>query len=176
MTWQTTMGVVTLSLVLLPGGAAGQDPASSWKELQGADRPRRGDGVYVTDSTGRRIKGAISDVLSTGLTITRGRETWTVNDTEITKIERQDPIWNGAAIGAGIGYGALFAYCMRGDYSDCFAAGVYAYPFVAATTALGILWDATTHETLFEAPGHSKVAMVPMMGRERFGVQLSVSW
>ena len=176
MRWRTVLGALTLAVVVLPGGAAGQDPASSWVELQDTDRLRRGDGVYVTDTSGQRVKGAIRDVSSSGLTIARGREIWTLTDPEITKIERQDPVWTGVVTGAGIGYGVLFAYCLRGDYSDCFAAGVYAYPFVAATAALGALWDFTTHKTLYEAPGHSRVAVAPMLERERFGAQVSVTW
>ena len=148
MTWQTTLGAVTLAAILVPGNAAGQDFLSSWERLQGVDGLERGDGVHVTDSTGRRIKGAITDVSSTGLTIRRGRETWTLTAPEITKVERQDPIWHGAVAGAGIGYGAVFAFCLRGGFSDCFAAGAYAHRFVAAAAALGLLWDASTHKTL----------------------------
>lgn len=173
------IGALVVVLLVLPWVVAAQDLATSLNEIMQSGSLRRGDGVYVTDTTGRRIKGAISDVSSTGLTITHGRETWTLTDPEITAIQRQDPIWTGAVTGAGVGYGVLLAYCLRGDfrdYSHCFAAGVYAYPFVAATAALGILRDATMHETLFEAPGDSQVAIVPMMGRERFGAQLSVSW
>lgn len=138
MTWQTTLGTVMLAAILLPGNAAGQDLASSWEQLQGTGGLERGDGVHVTDSTGQSIRGTITDVSSAGLTITRGRETWTLTAPEIAKVERQDPIWHGAVVGAGIGYGAMLGFCLRSDTSDCFiAAGAYAYPVVAQ---LSVTW------------------------------------
>lgn len=176
MTWQTTLGTAMLAASLLPGNAAGQDVASSWEQLQGAGGLERGDGVHVTDSTGRRIRGAITDLSSTGLTITRGRETWTLTAPEIVKVERQDPIWHGAVIGAAIGYGALFGFCLRGDFSDCFAVGAYAPRFVAAAAALGLVWDASAHKTLYEAPGDSQVAVAPLLEQERIGARVSLTW
>ena len=176
MTWQTRLGVLAFAVVLLPGRADGQGPAKSWDDLKDADWLARGDGVHLTDSTGRRVTGTIEDISSTGLTMTHGHEIWTLRAPEITRIERQDPLWTGAAIGAGIRYGALVAYCLRGDYSGCAAAGAAAYPFVAATAALGILWDLATHKTLYEAPGDAQVSVVPMQREEQVGVQLSVTW
>ena len=177
MTWQKTLGAVTLAAFLLPGNTAGQDLVSSWEQLQGAGGLVRGDGVHVTDSTGQRMRGAITDVSSTGLTITRGRETWTLTAPEIARVERQDPIWHGAVVGAGVGYGAVFAFCLSSDTSDCIiAAGASACPFVAAAAALGLLWDASTHKTLYEAPGDSQMAVAPLLEQERIGAQLSITW
>ena len=130
-----------LAVVVLPGSAAGQDTASSWVELQGAGGLRRGTSVYVTDTNGQRVKGTIRQVSPTGLTIARGEKTWALADREIAKIDRQDPIWTGVVIGAGVGYAGVLAYCLGGDYSHCFAAGIYAYPFVASAAALGALFD-----------------------------------
>lgn len=181
MRWRITLGAATLAAVVLPGGAAGQDTASSWDELQAVDMLRHGDGVYVTDTSGQRIKGVISDVSSTGLTVTRGSETWTLTGPEITKLERQDPIWTGAVTGAGIGYGVVFAYCLGvntvADSGYCLSrSAVYAIPFIAATAGLGALWDLSMHKTLYEATGDSRVAVAPMLGPERLGAQVSLTW
>lgn len=74
----------------------------------------------------------------------------------------------------------MFAYCRQADglagAGHCFGVGAYAYPFVAATAALGALWDLSMHKTLYEAPGDSRVAVAPVMGQEGLGAQLSVSW
>ena len=161
----------------LSSEVSAQDTATSLNEVLLSGSLQRGDGVYVTDTTGQRIKGAVSNATSTALTVTRGPETWTLTVPEIAKIERQDPIWTGAAAGAGIGYGAVFAYCLSVGGGDCFVGvGVYAYPFVAASAALGVLWDFSMHKTLYEAPGDSRVTVAPMMGDEGLGAQLSVSW
>lgn len=170
------VGTLVAVLLMLSSDVAAQDRATSLNEILLSGSLQRGDGIYVTDTTGKRIKGAVSDVSSTGLTLTRGPEIWTLTGPEIARIERQDPIWTGAVTGAGIGYGALFAYCLSAGGSDCFGIGAYAYPFIAATCALGALWDLSMHKTLYEAPGDSRVVVAPMMGQEGFGAHLSVSW
>ena len=55
-------GVLTLSMLLLPGVAVAQDVAVSLDELLRSGSLQPGEGVYVTDATGRRLKGTLSDV------------------------------------------------------------------------------------------------------------------
>ena len=103
MTWQMTVGLVTLALLVLPGAAAAQDVATSLDELVRSGELGPGDGVYVTDAAGRRIKGRISDMSPSMLEFTDGRDTWTLAANEVSKIELQDPVDTGIVIGIGAG-------------------------------------------------------------------------
>ena len=67
------VGVLTLSMLLAPGVAVAQDVAVSLGELLHAGSLQPGEGVYVTQAAGRRLKGTLSDVSSAGLVVTQWR-------------------------------------------------------------------------------------------------------
>ena len=62
MTWHREIGLSALVLSLLPAVVAAQDEARSLDELLRSGSLRLGDGVYVTDATGDRRKGTITDL------------------------------------------------------------------------------------------------------------------
>ena len=84
-------GVLTLSMLV----AVAQDVAVSLGELLHAGSLQPGQGIYVTDAAGRRLKGTLSDVSSAGLVVTHGGQAWTVAVADVRRIERQDPLANG---------------------------------------------------------------------------------
>ena len=85
---QMVVGILALTLLMLPAAAVAQDLATSLDDLLQSRQLRPGDGVYVTDATGKRIKGDVTDVSPTGLAITDGRDTWTLAESEVSKKER----------------------------------------------------------------------------------------
>ena len=92
------IGVLALSMMALPGVAVAQDVAVSLDELllrSGSLQP--GEGVYVTDAAGRRLKGTLSDVSSTGWWVTHRGQAWTVAAADVREIDLQDSLRNGAS-------------------------------------------------------------------------------
>ena len=73
-TWHREVGLA-LVMSLLPGVTAAQDVASSLEELLRSGSLRPGDGVYVTDIQGYRLKGALSDLSSAGVKVTHRSDT-----------------------------------------------------------------------------------------------------
>ena len=96
-------------MLLAPGGAVAQDTAVSLDELLHAGSLQPGDGVYVTDAAGRRLKGAISDVSSGGLVVTHGGRAWTVAVADVRRIDLQDPLANGIGYGMAAVAGSISA-------------------------------------------------------------------
>ena len=78
------------------------DEATSLDELLRSGELRRGDGVYFTDATGRRINGRISDASPSIMEVTDGRDIWTLAENEVSKIECQDPVATGIWLGIGL--------------------------------------------------------------------------
>ena len=108
-------GVLTLSmLLLLPGVAVAQDVAVSLDELLRSGSLQLGEGVYVTDATGRRLKGTLSDVSSTGLVVTHRGQSWTVAAADVRRIDLQDSLRNGTAYGMVAVAGPITAVCGAG--------------------------------------------------------------
>ena len=106
-------GVLTLSM-LLPGVAVAQDLAVSLDELLRAGSLQPGAGVYVTDAAGRRLKGTLGEVSSTGLVVTHRGQAWTVAGADVREIELQDPLANGIGYGMAAVAGPISAVCLAG--------------------------------------------------------------
>ena len=94
-----------LDQLLLPGETVARTStegvATSLDELLHVHGLQIGDGVYLTDVTGCRIKADISDVSPDSVTLATRRGTRLFREGEILKIERQDSVWNGIGIGIG---------------------------------------------------------------------------
>ena len=155
---QMAIGILALTLLMLPAAAVAQDPATSLDELLQSRQLRPGDGVYITDATGKRIKGDVTDVSPTGLEITDGRDTWTLAESEVSKIELQDPVETGIWLGIGIAVGSTIAVCAMER---------------AAGAGIGWYMDATNHKTIYRKSGAARLRIAPVVSKERLGAQVS---
>ena len=172
------IGILMVVLLMLPGVVAAQDAATSLEALVQSGRLQPGDGVYVTDGTGRRIKGDVTDVSATGLAITDGRDTWLLAESELGKIELQDPVDTGIWLGIGIAVGSTIAICAieRVAGADYCYAGYGFLPALAAGAGIGWYRDATTHKTIYQKEGTAGLRISPVVSRERLGAQVSLGW
>ena len=175
------------SLLLLLLAMAGIAPATeaqeagSPEELLRAGELRTGDGIYVTDGDGRRLKGTFVDLSPAGLTIEAGDMTWTVPARDTRKIERQDSLLNGVLIGATVG-AALTCRLHPGCGSHPVSVTMHtlvghgAVHLLLVGAAIGALADGLWHRTLYEASATARVSVSPLVSRERAGAGLTVRW
>lgn len=171
-------GVLTLSMLLLPGVAVAQDVAVSLDELLRSGSLRSGEGVYVTDATGRRLKGTLSDVSSTGLVVTDRGQSWTVAAADVRRIALQDSLRNGIAYGMVAVAGPIAAVCGAGGShpGECAYVLLYAFPVVAIGGAVGAVVDAFRHKTVYRAAGSVQTSVSPIVSQGSLGTQVSISW
>ncbi len=187
--FRSRVAIACLSATVAAAAAAEAQVAHPLDELVRAGDLRRGVGVYVTDDRGRRLKGTISEVSSTKLTVTRWQDTWTLAPTDVQKIELQDPvengIWRGFAVGAAVVYGSCFSpshtEALCGTGSDSAAAAfvgvlIHGLPYAAIGAVVGGFLDASEHTTLYEAPGSTQLTLSPTLSPGGAGVQMSVGW
>ncbi len=157
---------------------AGAQVASSFGELLGSRALRSGDGVYVTSTSGRRIKADLLDMSLTALTLEDERRTWTFADADILRIDRQDSLDNGAAIGLLAGVATAYVACKMQRYSEqCVYGVVYiGYPAIAVGTVIGAIVDANRHETVYQRSAPARVTLSPVVRTGGVGARLSVCW
>ncbi len=171
--WRRT--AVVLLATIGAAVAAEAQTASSLDTLVQSGELTIGDGIYVTDVLGQLIKGDITNLSSTGLTVTRGRENWTLAVSEVKRIERQDSLVNGIMLGVAVGAIPSGFICLRFP-RECLYAFLYTTPYMAIGAGVGALVDSNIHKTLFQAPGSARVAVSPMLAKEGLGARLSVTW
>lgn len=124
---------LTLLLLLAAGSVAGQEVAAENVALAGlgldhadgtqalapfAELERRvvlGDEIFVTDREGRQARGRLTRLSLAAMVVLVGGQERTVEPAALGRIEKRDPLWNGALIGAVpftlIGIGAAGAGC-----------------------------------------------------------------
>jgi len=97
-----------------PARAAAQDPVRSFDQLN--TRLKVGDTVWVTDASGREVKGKIEALGSTSLTLSGGdRRTFEGSDVR-TIVERpHDSLKFGTLLGLGIGLGTGIALLLAAE-------------------------------------------------------------
>lgn len=112
------------TLVLLVAGglataaaAAAQEPATSFDALAG--RLRIGQWIWVTDPTGREVRGKLERLSTDGLVLdANGTETFTAADVRRVRGRDHDSLKNGALIGLGIGGAMGTAWCIGAVADD----------------------------------------------------------
>ena len=135
-----------------------------------------GDGVYVTDAGGRRIKGDVRDLSSSAVAVTDGHEVWTLADTEIETIERQDPLSTGMWIGAGLGVAGFFVGCGLEGGEFCYRTFLTFPLYFTTSIVVGAMIDASRHETVYRASRSARVTASPVLTRGGAGILATLSW
>ena len=109
----TSLSCIVLVLLFVLGVSIteGQEVAGSFEQLQ--PRASVGDQVTVTDVTGREVRGTITQLSLSSLTLLLGQTKTEFFEAEIETISRRDSRWNGTLWGLGVG-GVLGAWVDRG--------------------------------------------------------------
>ena len=140
-------------------------------------RARVGDRVYVTNpATGVEVGGPITALTPSALSI----DGYTFEPVEGLKIERPgDSVWNGAAIGYGVG--ALFGLsigaeaCLHDSKWRCVNSGGISYALLGAI----IDFAHKGRRTIYKGSAHPSrkaVALVPDIAGERKGVSVALAF
>ena len=178
--------VAGMMCAALIGGSAGnagaQSAASSLGEL--TQRNVTGRTVYVTDDSGRKVKGKLVDLSPTSLTLLNGRDRETFEEAKVvqlTELRRETGKRALAGLGIGAMGGAVVALLSCGD------CGEYAAPLAMAAAALGggigagvgaAVGAARPHEqVLFRAPratAATRVSVAPIISNRGTGAAVSL--
>jgi hypothetical protein len=164
--------VSTLAMALVAPTVVLAQPAQTFDDLSRVARP--GQAVVVTDTSGERIRGRLTEVSASELVVDDGGPRRFQAGT-ITRVERADSVWNGLLIGAALGgaVAALGISATRGE-SDAFYGWAYgaSWALPAGGAAIGALVDRAVTATMYVAPRHAQAGGTPK--GDRF--VLNVAW
>lgn len=192
--WLHSMKGSVLAL-LLPAAAAAQPPA----DLDTIDhRVTSGQQVIVTVDDGNRVKGRVTSIERSGLTLLvqdeNGKHAVTLPASGITTIRKNDSLLNGFLIGLGAGLvGAeawIYSMCGPPGYDvECraIATPVGWAAIGGGGVAIGTLIDKFSTKLLYRASSHAgaqratafgarALIVQPLIGREAPGLKVSVTF
>jgi hypothetical protein len=169
---------VTL-VVAVPARAAAQEPVRSFDQLN--TRLKVGDTVWVTDASGREVKGKLSELSTTSLTLSAGEDRRSFQGPDVRAVvERpRDSLKFGALLGLGIGIGTGLAITVAVGDADVAGAALGIGMLGAMGAGIGAGIDAAipmpkrpvylSGRTSAKRP----VSWGPMIGRHSTGVVVS---
>jgi hypothetical protein len=98
--------LASASVVAAPALAWAQEPVPSFDQVP--TRVKVGDTVFVTDATGREVKGKILDLSAALLALRSGseRQEFPAAQVKTLRWQKPDSLQNGALIGLAVGVGA----------------------------------------------------------------------
>lgn len=154
-------------------------PAQSWPEL--VQRVGPGTPVAVTDTGGTEVRGRVSAVSATSLTVMVAEASRSFDAKDVRHVRRDgDPLWNGLAIGAAIGAlgAALPDNRCSGNPPTCDDKQVpERLTFLAVATAAGIGIDALRRDrtSLYGSPGRLTLSVVPALAHGQKGLSIVIA-
>jgi hypothetical protein len=163
----------------LVSGCAHVQPTQSWPDF--VQRVRPGTPVAVTDAGGTEVRGRVSEVSATSLTMSVAEASRYFEAKDVRHVRRDgDPLWNGLAIGAAIGAlgAALPDNRCSGNPPTCDDKQIpERVTFFAIATAAGIGIDALRRDraTLYRSPGRLTLRVVPAPVPGQMGVLIVAS-
>ena len=163
-----------------PGG-----PAGSLSELQQAIKP--GQKIVVTDTSGRELRGTLAQISADRIALALPGGQVEIGESQMAQVQRVgDPLWNGALIGAGAGFGMgllSMARCNAGLVCGA-AAGPVILVESAVGAGLGVAIDAmhSGRKLVYlnrDAAGTSwrsrpALTVSPVFGKSRQGVMVAL--
>jgi hypothetical protein len=170
-------------------GAAQETAAASFETL--VERIRIGQVIWVTDETGREVRGTLERLTNNGLVLKAdGLEAFAVLDIRRVRARKIDSLKNGTLIGLGIGATMAAAWCVgaladdSGDINagvEC-AEGFTVFPGLGAL--IGMAVDAAVPgkvQLVYEAPQREaatrmSVTVCPVFSPRAKGLALSFAF
>ena len=144
-----------------------------------------GDTIYVTEANTRERRAKILDLSRSSLLVTIDGRPRELTEAKVTRIRRRmpDPIWNGAAIGAGVyfGLGAIMVAALGEGECGGRCMGINAALAAGIGGSLGAGIDALIEgrKTIYELPGRGSsrhLAVRPLLSANLKGLSASVVW
>jgi hypothetical protein len=185
-----TVALAVVGFVALAAAAASaQDTAASFDALAG--RIQVGQQIWVTDTTGREVRGRLARISSDGLVLKTDRlETFVASDVRRVRARGRDSLKNGTLIGLGIGGGMGTAWCIgaiaddSGDIDarvEC-AEGFIVFPGLGALIGLAV--DAVIpgklrvvyQASLPREASRASVLVVPLFSSHLKGLSVSLGF
>ena len=170
---------LALAVAVWPASAEAQTTARSFEELIGMVKAE--ETIIVIDTSGRRVKGALTAIDQDSLSLATGGRTQTFARSEVSTVRVADSLGNGALIGAGTGLAAalgILAIVGSGDGYVLPSAKMGAPLLLSGIGVfLGALID-RGHEggrVLYVSPVQTSGLVVsPLLGTDRQGVLVSI--
>ncbi len=166
------------ALALTAAPARGDEVARSFAALQG--RVLLGETVTATDQAGRVVKGKLTGITATDLTLTTSEGPRTLVGSELVKVQarRSGPLWNGALIGAAVG---VTPFIIAASQDECDGCGPWAAVYTAIGAGVGVGIDALVKGNItvmkVESQGpKATVSLAPLIARDRKGVLCRVEF
>lgn len=173
-------------LLAVGGAAAAQEPAASFDALNG--RIQVGQRIWVTDASGREVRGRLERISGDELVLrTDRRTTIPASDVRRVRTRDRDSVRNGTLVGLGIGAAMGTAWCVgaiaddSGDVNarvEC-AEGFIVYPGLGAL--IGVAVDAVipgkmrvVYQASARQASRVSIRVVPLASSRAKG--LAVSW
>lgn len=172
-------------LAVVPPRVSAQTDSVAFADVRGL--LERGDTVVITDSGGRKTKGALDEITDQAIAVVLhdnlGAERRVFAAPTVAAINRTDSLWNGLLIGAAAGFAATEIFVRRecgprGSDDECSAIAslVGWLTMVPGGAAAGALIDrAIGNQVVYRAPGgRTALSIAPMVGRRGGGVSVSL--
>ncbi len=163
---------MTAMVAVLGGHADAQELASDLNQLRALVKP--GDGLTVTDTDGKRVKGKLTQLDDQRIVLeVRDRSGVVVTNCcefdghMLATIKRRDSLWDGTLIGfaAGLG-GGVFGGVVAEDIYMVVGLGV---GFSIIGTVVGAVIDGLSQREIY-AKSRTTVSVAPVIGHDRKGV------
>ena len=171
-------------IIVMPSQSAAQEPPetppAAFQDLALLVNP--GDGIAVTDDTGRELQGDLVDISPSALSVRVAGTRYDLQESKytVTRQRRQDSLKNGALLGflAGAGSTAVLL-AASGEYFYSVQWAMFPVIMGGAGAGIGILVDSMiTESKLIFSKKRSvrRVSVAPLLSRDRKGVAISLGF
>ena len=181
--------LVIAAFVVTAAPVSAQEAATSFDALAG--RIQVGERIWVTDTTGREVRGRLERFSSNGLVLkAKGLETFVAADVRRVRVRDRDSLKNGTLIGLGVGGAMATAWCIGAVADDsgeinarveC-AEGFTVFPGLGALIGLAV--DALTpgkvrvvyQASLPQSASRASLMVVPLFSSRGRGLAVSFAF